>query len=166
MCSRKSERQELTEFRLRFDQQTETLINVYLLADKLQDLATANIVIDELIRYGLEAEENPGFEAISIAYSATIHGSPLRRLLRGYHVHGTFSVFYMNLHVNDFPCEFYRDVAAEFLRAKDDNSEETVGETYGLTADVRYAMDRCHYHQHDDKHPRCVPRPAVADTES
>lgn len=60
----------------------EALIRLYLLADKLQDLATANMVMDELIRFVSETDEVPKHLAVSLAYGSTTNTSILRALLR------------------------------------------------------------------------------------
>lgn len=73
---------ERTELSARIDQQTETLVKLYLLADKLRDTMTANKTIDELVRFSEEVGRNPSAAAITLTYTSTVHGNPLRRLLR------------------------------------------------------------------------------------
>lgn len=60
----------------------ETLVRLYLLTDKLQDRAAANVVIDKIkLLFGATAS-HPGLRPIFIAYESTAAGSPLRSLLR------------------------------------------------------------------------------------
>ena len=60
----------------------EALIRLYMLADKLQDLLTANMIMDELICFSSKTNEVPKHGSISLAYSSTASSSPLRTLLR------------------------------------------------------------------------------------
>lgn len=85
-----------------------------------------------------------------------MHGYPLRKLMRDYLVYEAISCTILSLHASNLPADFYCDMAMEFLRLKDPNSQELVQDTYNanLVHHVR-DNDRCHYHQHDDKHPRC-----------
>ena len=65
--------------------------------------------------------------------------------MRDYLVHWTTSSDYLDLHGSEFYSEILRDIAVEFLRAKDYRGNETV-------------EDVCRYHQHSDKRC-CVPDP-------
>jgi hypothetical protein len=58
------------------------LIRVYILTDKFMDPGSANIVIDQMIRFSKETCLLPHPEAINQAYNSTLEGSPLRALLR------------------------------------------------------------------------------------
>ena len=58
-----------------------------MLADKLQDLLTANMIMDELICFSSKTNEVPKHGSISLAYSSTASSSPLRTLLRDYWVY-------------------------------------------------------------------------------
>lgn len=56
------------------------LITLYLLADKLYDGVTTNIVMDEIIRTSDEARVIPCRVLVALVYKSTIAGSPLRRI--------------------------------------------------------------------------------------
>lgn len=134
------------------------LIDLYLLADRLRDLKTANLVMDELVRFGNEGESYSD-EIIRRVYGSTVHGNPLRKLMRDDCVYETDSVNYMRLHVEGGHPDFARDVMVEFLRLRDHNATRKVENVYSLHDNHRALVDKCHYHQHDKDHPRCVPAP-------
>lgn len=48
----------------------ETLVKVYLIADEVRDLYTANIVSDEIINLARRSREFPGAKAIMMAYAS------------------------------------------------------------------------------------------------
>jgi hypothetical protein len=58
-----------------------SLAKLYILADKLGDLATANLVIDEFTRFNCSITYNPSAEVVNLVYESTVHGNPLRRLM-------------------------------------------------------------------------------------
>lgn len=62
----------------------EMLIRLYLLAERLVDFKTANMVIAEIIRASRLLGCIPTQGPISLAYASTVEGSPLRKLLRDY----------------------------------------------------------------------------------
>lgn len=135
------------------------LIDLYLLADRLQDMKTANLVMDELIRFSTKGNQALTGDIIRRAYDSTIHGNPLRRYVRDVHVYETGSVDYMDFHVDPGHAEFTRDVVVEVLRLKDPNEHETVKSVYRARRDRGRFVDECYYHQHNETHPRCVPEP-------
>jgi hypothetical protein len=64
------------------DSHYERLVNLYLLADKLRDLSTANMVMDQIQQFCNATDVHPGKVPISAAYQSTGEGSPLRKILR------------------------------------------------------------------------------------
>ena len=96
------------------------LAKVYLQADKLQDPKTANSVADEIIRFSQASGRNPSVQAINHVYESTVQGSPLRKLMRDFKVHMTFSDAYLEFYAVDYHEDVCRDIAVEFLRAKDE----------------------------------------------
>ena len=135
-----------------------SLIQIYLLADKLQDLATANMAIDEIISFSDAVWTVPLPDECSHVYSHTPRNSPLRVLMRDYCIYENNPSILASM-VNEFPRDLVNDIMLEVLRIKTMDKNKTVAKAFEkeLTAFTR--EDRCHYHQHDDKHPRCVPKP-------
>jgi hypothetical protein len=132
------------------------LVKTYLQADKLQDCETANLIIDEIIRFSEATQRNPTYEVVSLVYGNTVHGHPLRKLMRDYFVHWTTSSDYLDLHGSDICSELLRDIAVEFLRAKDYRRNETVEDVNYHSIDKTMCDDVCH--QHSGKRC-CVPDP-------
>lgn len=63
-------------------QDFEALVSTYVLADKLRDPITANIVTDEILRVCHETHRIPSAKAVTIAYESTTKEDVLRLLLR------------------------------------------------------------------------------------
>lgn len=144
----------------------EDLYKLYLIADKLQDLATTNIVIDEIIRYRNSTVRIPSNQAVRLAYEATAHGNPIRRLSRDSYVYAATDLSAsISLHASNLPADFCRDMAMESRRHKARDAKQTVGEAYtSFMIEDNCHDDKCHYHQHNDKCPRCVPKPQPKST--
>ena len=57
------------------------LFNLYVLADKLEDPETMNLVISRIARYCLTARRVPNCEAVTYVYDNSVKSSPLRLLI-------------------------------------------------------------------------------------
>lgn len=132
------------------------LIQVYLLADKLQDLTTANMVIDEIMRFSDLVHQVPT-HTWSDVYSRTPRQSPLRALMRDYWVYEMIPT--VSNPLKGLSQDFMEDILLEFLRVKAKDQNATINKAFRSSLSARTKDDKCLYHQHDDKHPRCVPKP-------
>jgi hypothetical protein len=163
-CAKGSTRYTLREIELA-DIHYKALINVYLLADKLRDISTANNVLDKIKHFLVITDVHPGKEAISIAYQSTTEGNPLRRLLRDMWFYGTSFACRKRLQEGGFPKDFLYDMVEQYVGVK------TIDESYNfahftdtmssdciLDGPERNIPERCRYHQHDDEHPVCSMR--------
>jgi hypothetical protein len=130
------------------------LIDVYLLADKLQDLGTANLVIDGIIQFSDDVGHTPDGSVLHYAYDHTPDQSPLRVLMRDYWMY-EMNAAYKNA-LDDLPEELMRDILREFLRVKNKDKNETVRKAFEKILSTATKEDICHYHQHDDKYPKCA----------
>jgi hypothetical protein len=136
----------------------EKLIGLYLLAERLVDLRTANTVIDEIIRARDVLRCIPTQGPITLAYASTEKGDPLRKLLRDFWTNDSTTVRTHprtdreRLRDAGFPLECLQDIAIEAL-------EMVREDDYGsyMTVQRIYSANMCHYHQHDELHPRCIP---------
>jgi len=63
------------------------LIKLYILADRLQDLESANMIMDALVRCSDYHDDVPKAEICTLAYETTPPGSPLRKLMVVWRVH-------------------------------------------------------------------------------
>jgi hypothetical protein len=121
------------------------LAKVYLQADKLQDQTTANLLTDEIIRFAMKVRRNPSAQVINYVYESTVHGSPLRKLMRDSKVYCTYSNNYLRLHAVKYHEDFCRDIAVEFLRVKDSEPSRCFGAGFPPIL----CANRCCYHVHD-----------------
>jgi hypothetical protein len=143
----------------------EALIKLHLLADKLQDSEMMNMLIDELIRMVEEDGLIPNH--VSLIYSSTTRDSMLRVLVRDIYVHKAESAeCHEFLETSDLHPEFWRDISLEYFRLK--NTENSIGEVYGLRIGQDEGVRRYDYHDHDGVQ-RCDragarPRPTTAAT--
>lgn len=117
-------------------------------------------MIDEIVNFGDETRKMPSLQSINLAYISTVHGHPLRRLLRDCYLYDISGENYMDVHVDELPLELYRDITVEYLRRKDDiGGMCPVREIYSFNIKAHIcSADPCRYHQHDEKHPRCGPK--------
>lgn len=151
------------------------LIRLYLLADKLQDLPTTNIVIDEIFQFSVWIGAVPSCAQISIAYSSTVEGCPLRALIRNLWVCASKQEGLQRLRDTGYPSEFLQDIAVELLRAKldmevrldeydddaDDENESFVDQCNVFSETYHLDPRKCLYHQHDKQNPKCDrPKPS------
>jgi hypothetical protein len=134
----------------------EALLKVYILAETMQDLITANLVIDEFVRFGNIARCAPGPETVLLAYACTTTNSPLRLLMRDYRVYDITPSSPKQL--EGLPVDFMKDITLEVFRVMRGDRTQTIKAAFSKETGVKVREDKCHYHQHDDKHPRCVPK--------
>lgn len=64
------------------DQKFEALVSTYVLADKLRDPITANMVSDKILEVSHDTSKVPSAKAVTITYQSTTDRDPLRILLR------------------------------------------------------------------------------------
>ena len=130
------------------DRPLERLITLYLLSDTLNDTTTSNLVMDEIIRMSEELRHIPYPPCVDLAYRSTVAGSPLRKLCRDYYIHEAQDDALEEIYEGLLPFEFLKDVIQEFRRLADQGALY-----YGRRRSIN--MEKCHYHLHDDEHPRC-----------
>lgn len=94
---------------------------MYILADRYEDLAGANRVIDQIIRFSHETELLPHLEAINQACEWSLEGSPLRKLFRDMFVHESSPRFLDAVVRDDVDPDFTADVAVEYCRLRHEN---------------------------------------------
>lgn len=135
----------------------EKLIRLYLLAERLIDLKTANMVIAEIIRASRLLGCIPTQSPTSLAYVSTVEGSPLRRLLRDYWFCESASTHtdHERVRAAGFPLEFLQDIAIKGLRTLEVPAEYSYIRFKNFKTICAERV--CYYHQHDELHPECVP---------
>lgn len=128
----------------------EDLITLYLLADKLNDFITTNLVADEIIRMSEEVQRVPNSTCVTLAFESTVVASPLRRLCRDYYAHEATVGVLERMKEGVYPFHFVKHVLLEvdrLVRKKAPND--------GCARVNCVNREKCYYHQHDDEHPKC-----------
>jgi hypothetical protein len=88
----------------------QTLINLYILADKLLDPTTANMAIDEIRRFGESVGRNLGADDIILVFDSTTEGDGLRKLLADFIIYTG-----IKLPEGDMPKDFFKFVLQRYL---------------------------------------------------
>lgn len=128
------------------DAKTRVLIKLYVLADKLIDPCTANLVIDTLISHFDALSHLPEDVFINIVYKYTPTGSPLHTLFRDWYIH-ELNHFAYQIDFDakiDLPVEFLKDVLAETGRICSGNENRKIAHVLRSKAIGRPTG---HYHQ-------------------
>lgn len=129
----------------------EGLIVLYLLADKLNDITSANLIIDQIIRHSEVEKILPSWTAVTLAYESTVAGSPLPKLCRDYSVHEEKSSQLGRIQEGTAPFDFLKDVMLELHGFA---SHKGPLEQSRKVKCVK--REKCYYHQHDEEHSKCV----------
>jgi hypothetical protein len=139
-----------------------TLARIHILADELGDPITANLVMDEFVNCtSYETIYNPSDKVVNLIYRSTVHGSPLRRLMRDICVYQTSENSYLDYHAVHLHEDFIRDIMVESLRTRlvcqfpEDCKHE-------LFSSAKTCADPCYYHLHQDD--RCVSKAIASAT--
>lgn len=131
------------------------LVNLYILADKLQDLKSANLIMDRILQFDDDVPKMPRVDLIRRIWTKTPSTSPLRAMVRDLIIYEAQADYFDNAKITDLPKELLLDIAEEHLSIK----WEEVGARDGRVSEVYHKrisdFSKCHYHQHDDKHPVC-----------
>ena len=130
------------------------LARLYVLADVLGDLKSANTVIDQVIRYSDDTVRVPGARCATFVMKATPESSPLQRLMIDYYTQEAGEqAFERDSNGEQMSSEFLAAVAREYRRLVTAASgEDTVEGTFKTSINKRH---KCYYHQHDASCPKC-----------
>lgn len=129
----------------------EALVRLYAMTDKLCDLRTANLTMDEFMRYSDKLGVIPTPVLVAFIYEHSSEQSPLRRLMVGYHVLELSPDGVQGL--EPLPQLFPTSFLKRYLELKKGNHAETVKATFHKV--VSKSMPKYEYHQHDDTCPPC-----------
>jgi hypothetical protein len=105
------------------------LTDLYLLADKLLDPVTANLVIDELAEFH-DSLNHIGHTAVIHAYASTKDGSPLRKLLRDIYVHDVDPFWASKAQELGLPYVLLQDIINEISHLRWDDPKRTMDEVF------------------------------------
>jgi hypothetical protein len=123
------------------------LIDLYLLADKLLDSVTANMVIDEILSF-FDRNIGPLSGVTPHVYASTADGSPLRMLVRNFYIHEVNRSWPTSAGEWDLPTEFLQDFALEICRLQQENPRGIIEVIF---EDHLVNRREGHYHQKVDQ---------------
>ena len=130
------------------------LIKTYILADKLRDPISANIIIDDLMQFYDENSTTPNSNICAIIANNTTTESPLWRLAVDYITcqsdHDALqAICGCEMVPRAFICGVLLRKSELLLKDKDEFVRD-VFVPYWV-----FNQDKCRYHQHDELHPSC-----------
>lgn len=126
------------------DAHAKALIKVWVLADKLVDSETTNLVMDKLVEFCTGMYEFPDVSCFNLAYGFTARGSPLRSFLcvlvlcqdQNGHFHNP----------DHLPADFFHDLGIELARMKREAYDKMVFKRVVATNVADLSL--CRWHQH------------------
>jgi hypothetical protein len=120
------------------------LARLYVLADKLEDTMSANLVMDHLLEFSDVSDFWIGAQTLSYIYDNTTQNSSLRMMVRDLYI---YEVHEHNFDEDEpeLPNEFLRELNKEHQRLRAANPEEKVEDVYRRRILDKFA--KCHYHQ-------------------
>ncbi|KAK6438858.1 hypothetical protein LTR95_004942 [Oleoguttula sp. CCFEE 5521] len=130
-----------------------TLTDLHILADRMLDSQTNNLVMDTLLHSVGASPSLPNDETMCKIYEATVVGSPLRKIAVDWALH-ELDQQSNQPPTDDLPREMLQDIFCEYRRLKsvDGNGTRIVNTVFWVDAVDR---PKCYYHQHDKGHPKC-----------
>jgi hypothetical protein len=109
------------------DGHLDALSKIWVLADKLIDLQTANMNMDEIYNYCNKMEDFARNSSFNLVYDSTVSDSPLRMFMRDtviYNHHGIVG-FFEHEDPSDYHVEFYRDIAVRLMCITNENRKSS-----------------------------------------
>ncbi|KAK3642402.1 hypothetical protein LTR56_010755 [Elasticomyces elasticus] len=130
----------------------EQVINIYVLADKLGDATSKNIITDKYAEWSDSAYKIPDVELVNHAFNNTANNSQLRRMFVDFYVHEGSATILKDA-VKCASLEFRTALLTAFVDLRDDQEweDEPVSEAFGQRVSER---DTCFYQEHDEL---CLP---------
>lgn len=123
------------------------LVNLYLLANKLMDPVTANLVINQLVLFVSAHRISVSDHIATLVYSSTSPGNPLRNLVRDWFIHEAGRQKRDAQRLKALPRELLEDIIIETDSLTTD--EDTLRSRHYLYVHTLKTVDRPkgHYHQ-------------------
>jgi len=127
-----------------------------LLADRLQDFRTSNVVISELIKYATDNSVVPRSSTVAHVYKSTVAGNPLRRLMRDFWVLNGCLDARVDTDAEPVPglVEALLDIYHESIRLLRRDDSARILNVFWQHLEARR---KCYYHVHGQGVPACEP---------
>lgn len=130
------------------------LVRLYVLADKLEDLKSANMIMDRLLDFNNESVVLIPLDTItSWVYEHTPSRSRLRTLLRDICIYEPGLDFLDTRGEEELPYELLSEITREHRRLTKVNLSKEISKVYPERILIKFS--KCHYHQHKDGQPPC-----------
>lgn len=126
------------------DMQFQKLIRLYLLADSLEDRQTADMIIDEIVRFSDAADLVPTQTPVTMVYTFTKPFGALRQLMVDLWTYARHVKHVERIRTGAFPEEFVQEITIDLFYAvrTEDRAELDV------TVKDRCSEHPCQYHTH------------------
>ena len=143
-----------TERRAQRQQRQKLLIKTHILADKLGDFITANLLLDALVDDYYKYRYVPGGHTIEFVFSNTPADSPLQRLLLDIYVYYAGSTAAgAALRSDEIPKSFVCAVLMEKIKLESDKWTSRICDVFDRDFAHKH---RCRYRLHGENLPRCA----------
>jgi hypothetical protein len=114
---------------LKSDVRFQHLIKLYILSNMLLDDKTTNMVVNEMMRTCDLVKWTPDASAVKLLYRSTIAGDGMRNLFCDYYVTAGL-VKHQPFLKDDYPADFLKDLAANFMRIKENGKIKQQKKSY------------------------------------
>jgi hypothetical protein len=131
------------------------LFRLHMLADRLDDLESANLVMDAIVLFGDKHTRVLGSALTTFVYDSTPPNSPLRKIVRDTIVYESAGREFFDVgDPAELPHELLLDVAKEHHHIKFEQAGPHG--TFSSVYNKRLSdFPKCRYHQHSEDHPEC-----------
>jgi len=131
------------------------LFKLQMLADRLDDLESANLVMDAIVLFGDKHTKTLGLTLTTFVYEFTPPNSPLRKIVRDTMVYENAGRHFIDVGSPDkLPHELLLDVAKKHHHIKFEQAgpHGTFSNVYNKRLS---SFPKYRYHRHNDDHPEC-----------
>lgn len=129
------------------------LARLYVLADKLQDLLSANKVMDRLLSFNSTTKFLLPRHTITWVWEHSPANSALRKMVRDIYIYETPEGYFDERGEAELPYELLIEIVREQRRLTKVNAGKQISEVYRNRILEKFYT--CDYHQHKDGEPRC-----------
>lgn len=132
------------------------MLRVYLLAEKLRDVKSGNIILDSLIDFCFHHDLVFAAEDWRLIFNSEYKGTILRKLAVDFCVLATQPDL-LESQLREMPVEMATDCIAKFAHLRHDTPENVAhDEASDTSATSLISLERCiNYHQHNESCPSC-----------
>jgi hypothetical protein len=130
------------------------LFKLDVLTDKLEDLKSANLIMDDTLQYIDQIGRLTLRRHMKWVYNSTPAKSPLRTIIRDLMVYTAEKTCFDNVKVPDYPAQLLLGI----VKGHHHNINQTfdhVGQLQDVYPQRISHFSKCHYHQHNERQLKC-----------